>query len=105
MNAQEAVDRSEALAQRSGATLLRLTLGYGSFDNNGNLRTQFVETGVKTFQQAFGYDAANRISTYQETTVGLPGEPTRTQNFGYDGFGNGWRTTVGSTSRESPITA
>jgi hypothetical protein len=30
------------------------------------------------------------LTSYAETTVGLPGERTRTQNYGYDGFGNWW---------------
>jgi RHS repeat-associated protein len=70
--------------------LLKLTMDYGSFDNNGNLRTQWIETGLKTFRQSYGYDAASRLMSYQEVTEGQPGETARSQVFGMDGFGNLW---------------
>lgn len=59
-------------------------------DNNGNIlaeRLQYPSAGVQqTVPRSFGYDAANRLSSYSEPTTG------KSQSYGYDAFGNLWQS-------------
>ena len=58
--------------------------GTGS-DNDGNLRgerLQFLNGGYAN--RSYSYDAGNRITSYSE--------PSASQSFGYDAFGNLWQT-------------
>lgn len=82
---------SEIHASRGASTLWKQTLDYGGFDNNGNVRTQWIATGTKTYQQTYGYDQANRLNSIADSE--LPGGANpRSQNYGYDGFGNVWQS-------------
>jgi RHS repeat-associated protein len=84
-----------------GQRLLRLTLGYGAGDNNGNLITQYTETGQQTFNQEYRYDALNRIriaaegvglniGMLQTGTCAQVAAPAWCVRYDYDGFGNAW---------------
>ncbi len=80
-------------ASGASGTLLKLTLGYGEANNNGNLRDQTIETGVKTYRQNYSYDAANRLTNFEENI--LPSLLVTTRDtFQYDRFGNQWRTSI-----------
>jgi RHS repeat-associated protein len=82
---------------KSRTTLLGLKWVYsGSYDanyeelladNNGNLRLERLEyTGGTAMDRAYGYDLANRVTSYTETG--------RSQSYAYDGFGNVWQTSA-----------
>jgi len=56
-------------------------------DNNGNLRMEKLEHTVGTpfsVDRLFGYDTVNRLGSFTE--------PSKSQSFGYDAFGNLWQT-------------
>jgi RHS repeat-associated protein len=56
-------------------------------DNNGNLRMEKLAHTVGTpfsVDRSFGYDTANRLGSFTE--------PSKSQSFGYDAFGNLWQT-------------
>jgi RHS repeat-associated protein len=75
------------LGTTSGGTdRLSLAYGYGS-NNNGNITSQTITVPglTPTFQQAYTYDALNRIATAGET---YSGSPTWSQTYGYDQYGN-----------------
>ena len=58
-------------------------------NNNGNIRVEKLEfSGARQteFTGSFGYDGANRITTFAEDAS------AKSQNFGYDSFGNIWQT-------------
>ncbi len=81
--------------------LLKLTNSYGSFDNNGTIRTSSIDTGGGTISQTFAHDEANRIQSFTDRV--LPSGVERRQDFQYDGFANVWsdNTTTGLV----PLTA
>ncbi|MFN0100996.1 MAG: RHS repeat domain-containing protein [Bryobacteraceae bacterium] len=54
-------------------------------DNNGNLRTEKLSPiGAGSVDRNYGYDGANRVTSYAETG--------KSQTFGFDAFGNVWQT-------------
>lgn len=69
---------------------LRLDLGYGTTNNNGNLRSQSITiAGSLTLSQNYVYDDLNRLDTAREVKP-VNGTETETwkQRFTYDQFGN-----------------
>jgi YD repeat-containing protein len=56
---------------------------YGGSANNGNPQTHTITDASATRTQAFTYDAANRLSTADETGG-------YTQTYNYDAYGNRW---------------
>ena len=70
-------------------SLLKLKYDYGTTDNNGNVKSQTINTGITTFTQNYQYDSLNRLTEARE--VDASSQQTWKQNFGYDRFGN--RTT------------
>jgi len=76
--------------------LLYLVFGYRTTNNNGNLQSQ--QTGASdaaqslSWNQAYGYDSLNRLTTAQETVLsalpnGVPANNWTLIN-GYDKYGN-----------------
>jgi RHS repeat-associated protein len=76
---------------KNGLNLLTLGLGYGS-PNNGNLRTQTIggmHQGVAfQFEQAFDYDAVNRLRIFQDNGIVNCGNAAARQQYVFDRFGN-----------------
>jgi RHS repeat-associated protein len=68
---------------------LKLNFDYGGSDNNGNVKSQTINTGTTTFTQTYQYDSLNRLTEAKELSNG---NQTWKQNFDYDRYGN--RTTI-----------
>lgn len=64
---------------------LDLEFGYGTTANNGNILTESIGVGTSVFNQSFGYDALNRLTSAQETPTSGTGW---SQAFTYDRYGN-----------------
>ncbi len=77
----------------SSQNLLKLNYDYGTTDNNGNVKSQIINTGSATFTQTYLYDSLNRLTEAKELNAN--NQQTWKQNFGYDRFGN--RTTFTET--------
>ena len=67
---------------------LQLDFGYGTTDNNGNVRSQAITVASSlTLSQVYTYDHLNRLDVARETKVSN-GSETWKQRFSYDQFGN-----------------
>lgn len=89
---------------QGGATTLAITNGYAPNSNNGNLLWQRTAvTPQLTYEQHYGYDAANRLRIVTEGADNGSLETSRCADiqptwpagtwctrYGYDGFGNLW---------------
>ena len=73
-------------ASAASQNLLKLNYDYGTTDNNGNVKSQTINTGTATFTQSYLYDSLNRLTEAKE--VNVSNQQTWKQNFGYDRFGN-----------------
>jgi len=96
----------------SAGSLLTIAYTYAPTNmaaaNNGNVLTQSITRGSRTWNQAYTYDALNRLKTAQETG-------TWTESYEYDSYGNRWlcvanqqcpdpvRTGLPDLTFESPI--
>jgi len=80
----------------TNTSLLKLNYGYGTTDNNGNVKSQTINTGSSTFTQTYLYDSLNRLTEAKEVSSG---SQTWKQNFGYDRFGN--RTSLNEYTGEN----
>jgi len=65
---------------------LKLTYGYGTTNNNGNLLSQGIQVGAAVINQSYTYDVLNRLLTAGETSGGT----AWSQTYGYDRYGNRW---------------
>jgi YD repeat-containing protein len=73
--------RGPSCGIQAGA-LLTLDIGYGTSNNNGNVRDQTITPGGGlTLAQTYMYDAVNRLDLVSEN-----GQWSR--DYGYDAFGN-----------------
>ena len=66
-------------------------------DNNGNLRMEKLAHTVGTpfsVDRSFGYDTANRIGSFSE--------PSKSQSYGYDAFGNLWQSAASGVPELRP---
>jgi RHS repeat-associated protein len=70
------------------SSVWRITLGYGTSDNNGNIRNQIVTVPGHTWSQSYEYDFLNRLSHADEAESGT----LWVQTYGYDRYGNRWVT-------------
>jgi hypothetical protein len=83
------------------------TLGWGTTANNGNLVSASYTTSPTGsssgpyFNQSFGYDNVNRLNAASETGSGTGW----TQDYGFDAYGNLWKTTSSNTPPDSIPTA
>jgi len=75
------------------ASKLDLQFGYGTTANNGNILTQSIGVSTSVFNQSYGYDTLNRLTSAQETPSSGTGW---SQAFTYDRYGN--RSVSSSTS-------
>ena len=70
--------------------------GSGINGVNGDVwleRMQFPVSGAQqTILRGYGYDAADRLTSYLYQWTGHP--PAKSQGFGDDGFGNMWQTSA-----------
>ena len=84
-------------------SLLGITYGYGSTNNNGNLRSQQIKAGSFQSTQGYQYDNRNRLCSAREMSglVSVTPRPCGTsgvlaggeqwyRGYGYDDFGNRW---------------
>lgn len=83
-------NRSQIIELGLGTTsvntnLWKINYDYGLIDNNGNIKSQTINTGTTTFVQTYLYDSLNRLTEAKEVTGA---QQTWKQNFGYDKFGN-----------------
>jgi len=77
----------------AGSGLLLLDYAYGTSSNNGNVLSQRIRVGASLNQnQAYTYDALNRLSTAAESGSGTPWS----QTYAYDRYGNR-RVTAGAS--------
>ncbi len=82
-----------ATGTRPTASLLLLDYSYGAGSNNGNVLSQRIRVGTSLNQnQAYTYDALNRLKTAGETGSGTAWSQTYT----YDRYGNR-RVTAGAS--------
>lgn len=65
----------------SDSSIVQLTYGYGTTNNNGNVATQTITIGATQMNQSYGYDGLNRLSSATETGAW-------TQTYDYDRYGN-----------------
>ena len=77
----------------AGSGLLLLDYSYGTSSNNGNVLSQRIRVGTSLNQnQAYTYDALNRLKTAGETGSGT----AWSQTYAYDRYGNR-RVTAGAS--------
>jgi RHS repeat-associated protein len=74
--------------------------------NNGNVLTQMISTPTLSFDQEYGYDALNRLTTVTESSGATV---NWNQQFGYDRYGNRGQISVtkqlSTSSAIPPVTA
>jgi RHS repeat-associated protein len=68
----------------SPGSAVSLGYGYGTTDNNGNVRSHTYSGGGLSYTQSFDYDALNRLTTSSESGSSW------SQTNGYDRYGNRW---------------
>jgi hypothetical protein len=61
---------------------LKLTYGYGTTANNGNVLSQAIAIGPTTMAQTYEYDELNRLKSVTEGS-------TWSQTYSYDRYGTG----------------
>ena len=82
-----------ATGTRPTASLLLLDYSYGASSNNGNVLSQRIRVGASLNQnQAYTYDALNRLKTAAESGSGA----AWSQTYAYDRYGNR-RVTAGAS--------
>ncbi len=69
----------------STTNLWKVNYNYGTIENNGNIKSQTVNSGSVVFNQSYQYDSLNRITEAKEVSNSVE---TWKQTFGYDRFGN-----------------
>ena len=70
----------------SPTSVVGLTYGYGTTNNNGNVLNVSYSGGGLSYTQTFSYDALNRLTTSYETNGGTSWSQTNA----YDRYGNRW---------------
>ncbi|HEX5731195.1 MAG TPA: RHS repeat-associated core domain-containing protein [Blastocatellia bacterium] len=81
-NSRLQTEQIELRKVAGNALILGLDYTYGTNNNNGNLRTQAIRTGATTFNQTYGYDGLNRLTSASEAGW--------SQTYDYDRYGNRW---------------
>ncbi len=82
--------------------LLKLELGYGGTNNNGNVRSQLITVGQTVFNQVYTYDGLNRLKTATET---VSGANTWSQGYDFDLNGNRYVSAGAVDPSFTPVSA
>ena len=73
----------------SAGSLLGISYGWGTTNNNGNLLSEMISAGSSSpFSESFGYDTVNRL-------ISATDSGGWTQTFKHDAFGNMWESASG----------